>query len=223
MSAPSDDRQSASVPPELRVEYARGVLEEGDLLSSPILQFTRWFDDARAAKVPEPNAMTLATVGLGGGPSARIVLLKEWDDRGFTFHTNYNSRKSRELAANPRAALCIHWQPLERQVRIEGVVERVTAEESERYFRTRPVAAQIGAWVSQQSSPIASREELERLNRELTERFADGPVPRPEHWGGLRVVPDAVEFWQGRPSRLHDRILYTRQPDGSWNRQRLSP
>jgi pyridoxamine 5'-phosphate oxidase len=223
MSVPSDDRQPTSVPADLRVDYARGALDERDVLADPVRQFARWFDEARAANVPEPNAMTLATAAPGGAPSARVVLLKLFDDRGFTFHTNYASRKARELAVNPRAALCIHWQPLERQVRIEGTVERVSAEESKAYFRSRPVAAQIGAWVSQQSTPIASREELEKLNRELTQRFANGPVPRPEHWGGLRVVPHAIEFWQGRPSRLHDRILYTRQPDGSWTRQRLAP
>jgi pyridoxamine 5'-phosphate oxidase len=219
----SPDAAMASVPSELRAEYARGTLDEADVSSDPLVTFARWFDDACAAKVPEPNSMTLATAGADGAPSARIVLLKGFDDRGFTFYTNYDSRKGRELAANPRAALCIHWQPLERQVRIEGTVERVSAEESEAYFRTRPVEAQIGAWVSQQSTPIASRQELERLNRELTERFAGAPVPRPEHWGGLRVVPHAIEFWQGRPSRLHDRILYTRQPDGSWRLQRLAP
>jgi pyridoxamine 5'-phosphate oxidase len=208
---------------DLRVDYARAALDEADVRANPVEQFDAWFQDALGARVPEPNAMTLATVGPNGLPAARIVLLKEWDDRGFTFHTNYHSRKGRELSANPRAALCFHWQPLERQVRIEGRAERVSREESERYFRTRPVGAQIGAWVSQQSSPIASRAELERLHRELTERFADAPVPLPEYWGGLRVVPHSIEFWQGRPSRLHDRILYTRQADGAWTRQRLAP
>lgn len=211
------------IPHDLRIDYSRASLDEGDVRSHPMEQFDAWFQEANRSGVAEPNAMTLATAGLDGAPSARIVLLKAFDDRGFTFHTNYNSRKGRELAANPRAALCFHWQPLERQVRIEGTVERASPEESEAYFRTRPVAAQIGAWVSQQSAPIASRAELEKLNAELTQRFAGGVVPRPEHWGGLRVVPHAIEFWQGRPSRLHDRILYTRQPDGSWTRQRLAP
>jgi pyridoxamine 5'-phosphate oxidase len=223
MSDPPAGKRSPVVPSDLRVEYSRGVLDERDLASDPIEQFTRWFADAQAANVAEANAMTLATVGADGTPSARIVLLKGCDTHGFTFYTNYNSRKGRELAGNSRAALCFFWQPLERQVRVEGIVERASVEESEAYFRTRPVAAQIGAWVSEQSTPIASREQLEKLNRELTERFGNGPVPRPEHWGGFRVVPHAIEFWQGRASRLHDRFLYTRQPDGSWKRERLSP
>jgi pyridoxamine 5'-phosphate oxidase len=213
----------SDVPPQLRVDYASGVLDEPALLPDPISQFARWFDDACAANVAEANAMTLASVGADGSPSARIVLLKHYDDRGFTFHTNYASRKGRELTENPRAALCFFWQPLERQVRIEGVVVKVTREESEAYFRTRPVAAQIGAWVSQQSAPITSRAQLEKLHQELAQRYADGPVPLPEFWGGYRVVPHAVEFWQGRPSRLHDRFLYTRQADGSWLCQRLAP
>jgi pyridoxamine 5'-phosphate oxidase len=211
------------IPQDLRVDYGRGRLDEADVAADPFRQFGRWFDDARAAQVAEPNAMTLATADASGAPSARVVLLKSFDERGFTFHTNYDSRKGRELAGNPRAALCFYWQPLERQVRIEGTVERASREDSEAYFRTRPVAAQIGAWVSQQSKPIASRAELERLQQELEQRFAGGPVPLPEHWGGLRVVPHAVEFWQGRPSRLHDRLLYTRVPEGGWKLQRLSP
>jgi pyridoxamine 5'-phosphate oxidase len=221
----SDSLKSTSVgvPPDLRIDYGRASLDESDVRPDPIEQFGVWFDEARAANVPEPNAMTLATVGASGAPSARIVLLKSFDARGFTFHTNYQSRKGEELAGNPRAALCFFWQPLERQVRVEGVVERTSPEESEAYFRTRPVDAQVGAWVSQQSKPIASRAELQSLLQQLKQRFGDGPVPRPEHWGGLRVVPDAIEFWQGRPSRLHDRILYTRQPNGTWTRQRLSP
>jgi pyridoxamine 5'-phosphate oxidase len=213
----------AVVPGELRIDYGRASLDESDVRPDPIGQFGVWFDEARAANVPEPNAMTLATVGADGTPSARVVLLKSFDARGFTFHTNYQSRKGEELAGNPRAALCFFWQPLERQVRVEGVVERTSPEESEAYFRTRPVDAQIGAWVSQQSKPIASRAELQSLLQQLKQRFGDGPVPRPEHWGGLRVVPNAIEFWQGRPSRLHDRIVYTRQSDGTWTRQRLSP
>lgn len=213
----------ATIPQGLRVDYGRGELDETLVADDPLVQFDRWFNDAISGKAPEPNAMTLATVGTDGTPSTRIVLLKAYDPRGFTFHTNYDSRKGRELTANPRVALCFFWQPLERQVRIEGVAERTTAAESETYFRTRPVAAQVGAWVSQQSTPIASRAELERLHKELSERFAGGEVPRPEHWGGVRVVPHAIEFWQGRPSRLHDRILYTRQSDGTWKRERLSP
>jgi pyridoxamine 5'-phosphate oxidase len=218
--SPDDQRLDAQ---RLRVEYSRGRLDETQVLADPVEQFRLWFSEVIAAQVAEPNAMTLATVGPGGAPSARVVLLKDFGPSGFTFHTNYDSRKGRELTANPSAALCFFWQPLERQVRIEGRVERASESESEAYFRTRPPATQIGAWVSQQSQPITSRAELERLQREMTERFSDGPVPRPPHWGGLRVVPDAIEFWQGRPSRLHDRILYTRQPDGTWTRVRLSP
>ncbi len=187
------------IPQDLRVDYGRGRLDEADVAPDPFRQFGRWFDEARAAQIAEPNAMTLATADPSGAPSARVVLLKSFDERGFTFHTNYDSRKGRELAANPRAALCFYWQPLERQVRIEGTVERATREESEAYFRTRPPAAQVGAWVSQQSRPIASRAELERLQQELEQRFAGGPVPRPEHWGGLRVVPHGDRVLAGPP------------------------
>jgi pyridoxamine 5'-phosphate oxidase len=219
-----------SVSADLRVDYGRGRLDEADVLADPVAQFGRWFDEARAANVAEPNAMTLATVDPSGAPSARIVLLKSFDTRGFTFYTNYDSRKGRELAANPRAALCFFWQPMERQVRIEGTVERVGRAESEEYFRGRPRQAQIGAWVSQQSSPLTSRAELERIETELQKRFADAPVPLPDYWGGFRVVPHSIEFWQGRPSRLHDRLLYTRAPVNAsganqtgWTLRRLSP
>lgn len=219
----SPSAAASNVPADLRVDYGRASLDESDVRADAIEQFGVWFDEARAANVPEPNAMTLATVSPHGAPSARIVLLKDFDAGGFTFHTNYQSRKGRELEANPHAALCFFWQPLERQVRIEGQVERIGVAESEAYFRSRPRLAQLGAWVSQQSTPIASRAELERLNDELSKRFEGRDVPRPEHWGGLRVVPSAIEFWQGRPSRLHDRILYTRQANRTWSRQRLSP
>ena len=208
---------------ELRVDYGRATLNESDLREDPIEQFGVWLAEARKAGVSEPNAMTLATVASSGVPSARIVLLKGFDTSGFTFHTNYLSRKGEELAANPHAALCFHWALLERQVRIEGRAQKSTRAESETYFRTRPVEAQIGAWVSQQSRPIASRDELEQLQAELTKKFAGGPVPLPEHWGGYRIVPQSLEFWQGRPSRLHDRFLYTRSSEGVWKRQRLSP
>jgi pyridoxamine 5'-phosphate oxidase len=208
---------------KLRVDYSRGRLDEADVSADPVEQFGRWFNDARSANVPEANAMTLATVDAAGNPSARIVLLKSFDARGFAFYTNYDSRKGRELAANPAAALCFFWQPLERQVRIEGTVEKVGREESEAYFHGRPRQAQIGAWVSQQSSPITSRAELERIEAKLQIRFEGRPVPLPDYWGGYRVVPRAVEFWQGRPSRLHDRLLYTLSEGGGWDVRRLSP
>jgi pyridoxamine 5'-phosphate oxidase len=216
-------RVGGAVAPDLRVDYGRGRLDEAEVSRDPIEQFAQWFGDAQTAGVPEANAMTLATADPSGAPAARVVLLKSFDWQGFSFYTNYDSRKGRDLAANPRAALCLFWQPLERQVRIEGSVERVGREESERYFHARPRQAQIGAWVSQQSRPITSRAELERLEAELQKRFGDGPVPLPEYWGGFRVVPHAIEFWQGRPSRLHDRLLYTRSDSGAWTIQRLSP
>ena len=216
-------RQVGVIPPDLRVDYGRARLDEADVLADPVDQFARWFADARAAGVAEPNAMTLATVGASGAPSARVVLLKDFDRRGFVFFTNYLSRKGQELAANPRAALCFYWQPVERQVRVEGTVEQVSRQDSEAYFRSRPVAAQVGAWVSEQSKAIPSRAELERREKDFLSRFGAGPVPVPEHWGGYRVVPQAVEFWQGRPSRLHDRIVYTRTADGGWALRRLAP
>ena len=215
--------RSVVIPATLRVDYGRGSLDESTALPDPIDQFILWFDEAIAADVPEANAMTLGTVGPSGAPSARVVLLKAVDRTGFTFFTNYLSRKGRELAANPRAALCFYWAPLERQVRIEGTVQRVGQAESEAYFQTRPRAAQIGAWVSEQSSEITSRDELERREKELSARFGAGIVPLPEHWGGYRMVPSSIEFWQGRPSRLHDRLLYTRGPSGGWTLRRLAP
>ena len=224
MPAPDDaSRPLPVIAVDMRIEYGRGNLVESEAAPSPFQQFARWFDDARAAGLPEINAMTLATAGADGSPSARVVLLKDFDARGFVFFTNYDSRKGRELAANARAALCFYWQPLERQVRVEGAIERTSREESEAYFRTRPVAAQVGAWVSRQSEPVASRAELERRYAEVAEQFAGREVPLPENWGGFRVVPHAVEFWQGRPSRLHDRLLYTRGADGRWALRRLSP
>ena len=206
----------------LRRSYARASLGEGDVAADPIAQFLAWFDDARAAELREPNAMTLATATPDGAPSARIVLLKGVDERGFVFYTDYRSRKGDELAANPRAALVFHWAELERQVRVTGTVSRVSREESEAYYRTRPVGSRIGAWASHQSRPIAGRAELEAREAELARRYADGDVPLPPHWGGYRVAPETVEFWQGRPSRLHDRLRYVRE-DGGWRVERLSP
>lgn len=196
-------------------------MDERDLDLDPLRQFERWFAEAAAA-VPVPEGMTLATATPDGRPSARTVLLKAADERGFTFYTNHESRKGAELAANPRAALLFWWQPLGRQVRVEGAVERVPAAESEEYFRTRPAGSRIAAWASPQSRPLAGREELEQLYAEAVERFGDGEPPLPPHWGGLRIVPDAYEFWQHGEHRLHDRIRYERDGD-AWRRFRLAP
>ena len=207
----------------LRKEYERFQLSEGEVDANPINQFGFWFEQAIQSDLPEPHAMTLATATPDGRPSARIVLLRGYDDRGFGFFTNYESRKGEELAANPWGALVFYWHDLERQVRIEGRVEKVDAEESEQYFHTRPTASRIGALASPQSRVIASRDVLESIFREYEQRHSDGVVPRPAHWGGFRVIPDSIEFWQGRPSRLHDRLRYTRLPDGGWKLERLAP
>jgi len=208
---------------DLRKDYMRDGIDEAEMDTDPIRQFQVWFDAAVAANHPEPNAMTVATATPDGAPSARMTLLKGLDARGFVFFTNYESRKGAELAANPRAALIFFWVLLERQVRVEGRVERVSAEESDTYFHSRPLGSQLGAWASAQSQPIASREELEQRYRELEQTYASGEIPRPPHWGGFRVVPQVIEFWQGRPSRLHDRLRYTRAPDGDWRIERLAP
>jgi pyridoxamine 5'-phosphate oxidase len=208
---------------DLRREYSSGGLTEREAGTDPLSLFRRWFDQAIAAELSDPNAMTLATCTPDGIPSARVVLLKNLDDRGFTFFTSYESRKGREMAMNPRVALVFLWQQLERQVRVEGSVEVVTPAESDAYYVTRPLGSRLGAWASRQSQVIPNREFLETQHAELMTKYPDGNVPRPPNWGGYRVLPTAIEFWQGRPSRLHDRILFTLQADGRWDRVRLSP
>jgi pyridoxamine 5'-phosphate oxidase len=207
---------------DLRKDYTLAGLTEKDLAKDPFRQFEKWFQEALAAKVPEPNAMVLATAARDGAPSARIVLLKGIDGRGFVFFSSYESRKGRELEANPRASLVFPWITQERQVVVEGAVSRVTREESEAYFHSRPVASQLGAWASQQSTIIPGRAVLEDNLKALEKKYAGAEVPMPPHWGGYRLVPQAVEFWQGRRSRLHDRLRYRRGDDG-WVIERLSP
>lgn len=208
---------------DIRREYARAGLSEEDLAADPFEQFGLWLAQAMEADPQEFTSMTLATADPDGRPSARIVLLKGWDERGFVFYTSYESRKARELTENPRAALVFYWYALDRQVRIEGMVERAGREESEAYFRSRPLGSRLGAWASRQSQPISGRGALETALREIEERFADGEVPLPDFWGGFRVRPEVIEFWQGRPNRLHDRLCYQRLPKGGWRVERLSP
>jgi len=205
----------------LRQDYKGESLNEADVASDPFTQFQRWFDEALRAELPMANAMTLATVGADGTPSARIVLLKGIDHNGFVFYTNYMSRKGRELAGNPRAALVFHWTDLEREVRIDGSVEKVSAAESDEYFASRPLGSRHAAIASPQSEVVASRAVLEARFDAAAADHGDA-APRPAHWGGYRVLPTSIEFWQGRPSRLHDRLLYTRQGD-RWAIARLAP
>ena len=204
-----------------RKSYERDALDEDDAAADPLRQFSAWMDEAFAAKVPEPNAMTLATVGADGRPSTRIVLIKGFDERGIVWYTNYGSRKGRELEAHPFAALQFHWVELERVVRIEGRVEKAGADESDAYFASRPLDSRIGAWASPQSQVIPGRETLVKNAALYGAKFLLAP-PRPPHWGGYRLVPDRWEFWQGRKSRLHDRLRYRRE-DGAWLRERLAP
>ena len=208
---------------ERRKDYTLSNLREDEVDPNAIRQFERWFDEAMKAGVSEPDAMTLATATPDGRPSARVVLLRGVDDRGFVFFTNYDSRKGRELAANPWAALVLFWHELERQVRVEGQVRRVSVQESDHYFQSRPAGSQIGAWASPQSEVIKSRESLEIRCQELEKSFEDATIPRPPNWGGFRLVPETIEFWQGRPSRLHDRLRYTRREQSKWLVERLAP
>jgi pyridoxamine 5'-phosphate oxidase len=209
---------------DLRREYARARLDETDVSHDPFVEFARWFAEAQEAEALEPTAMTLATTSADGAPSARVVLLKGFDERGFVFFTDYRSRKGAELEANPRAALVFYWGELERQVRITGGVALVSRQDSEHYYRTRPLGSRLGAWASHQSRVIPSRATLESDLHEVEARFPDGDPPLPPHWGGYRVVPDTIEFWQGRESRLHDRIRYVREGRGKgWRVERLSP
>ena len=208
---------------ERRKDYQQFNLREQDVDPDPIRQFRTWFEDASLSDVIEVNAMALATATLEGRPSVRMVLLRGFDERGFTFFTNYDSRKARELEQNPYASLVMFWHELERQVRIEGRVERTSDEESDRYFHGRPAGSRVGAWASPQSAVIAGRDALEALYADVEARYPDGAIPRPPNWGGYRVVPDSIEFWQGRPNRLHDRLRYSRRPEGSWLIERLAP
>jgi pyridoxamine 5'-phosphate oxidase len=209
---------------DLRENYGLDELHEETCESNPILQLERWIKDAQRAGLKEPNAMVLATATRDGRPSARVVLLKEVSDLGFVFYTNYSSRKARELETNPFAALTFYWSELERQVRVEGEVRRVSRQQSEAYFRTRPKGSQLGAWASQQSQVLPSREPLESRLRDLEARYPDAAdIPVPKFWGGYCLLHDTIEFWQGRPNRLHDRLRYKRIREGGWTLERLSP
>lgn len=208
---------------DMREEYTRGELHRRDLNPDPVAQFTVWLDQACRAGIVEPNAMSLATVGPGGRPTVRTVLLKQYDARGFVFFTNLESRKSREIAGNPQVALLFPWVGLERQVVINGAAEKISPAETLAYFITRPLGSQLSAWASPQSRVVESRKFLEMKWDEIKRKFAAGEVPLPSFWGGFRVKPEQIEFWQGRQSRLHDRFLYSRATDGAWKIDRLAP
>lgn len=207
----------------IRQDYRLRSLDEADMAADPVTQFDRWWQDAIHSQLEEVNAMTLATVTSEGKPSARIVLLKDYDNTGFVFFTNYQSAKGRDLAASPYAALVFFWKELERQVRIEGTVTKVDAAVSDAYFQSRPAGSRIGAWSSPQSSEVSGREQLEANYEAMQQKFGNGDIPRPEHWGGYLVTPQSMEFWQGRPSRMHDRFVYQRTGTADWRRSRLAP
>ena len=215
---PATDAHIAAI----RTDYRLAALDESMAGDNPISFFRKWFEEAEAAAITEVNAMTLATADANGQPHARIVLLKNLDDTGFIFYTNYESEKGRQLAVQPNAALVFFWKELERQVRIEGPIERVSAEESDAYFNSRPAGSRIGAWASPQSKKIEAREELEVRAARFAEKYRNTEIPRPEHWGGYRIVPEKIEFWQGRSNRLHDRIVFEKDGQG-WQKYRLAP
>lgn len=207
---------------DIRKEYKQRSLDESDVVKDPVQQFSKWWEEAINSRIDEVNAMTLATADATGKPSARIVLLKGVDENGFVFFTNYNSHKGEDIAANPFASLVFFWKELERQVRIEGTISKVSAEESDAYFNSRPAGSRIGAWASPQSKVIASRQVIEKKVQELEKDFDGKTIERPQHWGGYVVIPQVIEFWQGRPSRLHDRIQYTKVGN-AWKIERLAP
>ena len=221
-AAPASPPATGDAVAALRKDYGHATLDAADVAADPFIQFNAWFEQALAAQVNEPNAMSVATVDGAGKPTSRIVLIKQYDARGFTWYTNYDSQKGRQLAANPHAALLFFWPELERQVRIEGAVEHTSTLESDTYFNSRPLKSRLAAIASVQSAPIASRAALEQNFAAAEAQYGEAP-PRPEHWGGFRLVPERIEFWQGRRSRFHDRIVYSRQSDGSWTTERLQP